>query len=94
MEKIFTIKNIIIYILTINIISFISMYIDKKRAKNSKWRIKENTLLIIIALGGWVGGPLGMKVFRHKTKKQKFVFGVPFIIIAEIACFIIYLLIK
>lgn len=94
MNELFTIKNILIYFLIINLISFLAMYIDKKRAKSGKWRIKENTLLLFVAMGGWIGGPLGMKIFRHKTKKPKFVIGFPLIIITEILCYIIFLLIK
>lgn len=86
-------KYFIIYILFINLISFLSMYIDKQKAKKGKQRIREKTLLILIALGGWVGGPIGMKLFRHKTKKDKFVLGVPIIIIIEIICMIILIFI-
>jgi len=49
-QNIFTIKNIIIYLLIINIIGFLSMYIDKQKAKKGKWRIPEKTLFIITAL--------------------------------------------
>ena len=33
MEEIFNLKNIIIYILVINLITFLAMYIDKQKAK-------------------------------------------------------------
>lgn len=49
-QDIFTIKNIIIYLLIINIIGFLAMYIDKQKAKKGKWRIPEKTLFIITAL--------------------------------------------
>ncbi|CDB32350.1 uncharacterized protein BN717_00017 [Clostridium sp. CAG:575] len=49
-QNIFTIKNIIIYLLIINIIGFLAMYIDKQKAKKGKWRIPEKTLFIITAL--------------------------------------------
>ena len=60
------------------------MYIDKEKAKKGEWRIKENTLLAITLLGGGVGTISGMYLFRHKTKKMKFVIGFPVILIAEI----------
>lgn len=49
-QNIFTIQNIIIYILIINILGFLAMYIDKQKAKKGKWRIPEKTLFIITAL--------------------------------------------
>lgn len=49
-QNIFTIKNIIMYLLIINIIGFLAMYIDKQKAKKGKWRIPEKTLFIITAL--------------------------------------------
>lgn len=55
MEEIFTIKNIIIYLVCINFLSFISMGIDKYKAKKGKWRTKEKTLLMLVILGGGIG---------------------------------------
>ena len=49
-QNIFTIQNIIIYILIINILGFLAMYIDKQKAKKGSWRIPEITLFIITAL--------------------------------------------
>ena len=86
MENMFNIKNILIYLLAINLIAFLAMYIDKKRAKWGKWRIKESTLFTLVLLGGGIGGIAGMYTFRHKTKKPRFVIGFPAIIIIEIIC--------
>jgi len=52
MEELFTIENLIIYLITINLITLAAMYIDKRRARKSKWRIPENTLFILVFLGG------------------------------------------
>lgn len=93
MEEIFSLKNIIIYILVINLVTFLAMYIDKQKAKKQQWRIKEGTLMLLALFGGSIGGILGMYTFRHKTKKLKFVIGFPTILISEIAL-IIYLLIR
>lgn len=84
MGEIFTVKNIIIYLFTINLITLAAMHIDKSRAKKSKWRIPENTLFALVFLGGGIGGIAGMYIFRHKTKKVKFVIGFPMILILEI----------
>lgn len=84
MENIFTLKNILIYLLAINLIAFLAMFIDKKRAKWGKWRIKESTLFMLVLLGGGIGGIAGMYTFRHKTKKPMFKIGFPAILIIEI----------
>lgn len=87
-------KYIIIYIIAINLIAFLAMYIDKRRARNASWRIKESTLFTLVLLGGGIGGIAGMYTFRHKTKKMQFVIGFPAILIVEIVCIIIFLVIK
>ncbi len=94
MQNIFTLKNILIYLLVINLISFLSMYIDKRKAKWGKWRIKESTLFTLVLLGGGIGGIAGMYTFRHKTQKPRFVIGFPLILIIEIICVVIFLAIK
>lgn len=52
-QEIFTVKNIIIYFIAINIIGFLIMYIDKQKAKQGKWRIPEKALFIITAIRWW-----------------------------------------
>lgn len=83
-SDIFTLKNILIYLLIINLIGFFMMWSDKKRAKWGKWRIPEQTLFIVTALGGGIGTIVGMYTFRHKTKKLKFTVGLPALVILEI----------
>ena len=60
------------------------MYIDKRKAKKGKRRIPEKTLFILVGLGGGIGGILAMYLFRHKTKKTRFVIGFPAILIFEV----------
>lgn len=72
------------YLLTINIISFILMYVDKRRAILKKWRIKESTFFMLSILGGSLGSFFGMYTFRHKTKHIKFKYGIPLIILVQI----------
>ena len=81
---IFFSKNIILYFLIINIVGFLIMFIDKRKAKKGAWRIPEKTLFLITVLGGGIGTTAGMYVFRHKTQKLQFVIGFPFITILEI----------
>ena len=81
-----TVKNIIIYLIVINLIGFITMGIDKHRAKLMEWRIPEKTLFLITLFGGGIGTISGMYTFRHKTKKKYFTIGLPAITIIEIVC--------
>ena len=77
-------KYFIIYLIVINLIAFLAMLIDKKKAKYGKWRIPEQTLLILAIIGGSIGAIAGMYVFRHKTKKLRFSVGFPVILILQI----------
>lgn len=92
MQEIFTVKNIIIYFIIINLLGFLIMYIDKQKAKKGHWRISEKTLFIITALGGGIGTIAGMYIFRHKTQKIAFVIGFPAITILEIIAIIYFTL--
>ncbi len=90
LENIFSVKNIIIYLFIINLIAFLSMLIDKKKAKLGKWRIPENTLFLYAFLGGTIGSIIGMQVFRHKTKKAKFKYGMPALLILQILAIMVF----
>ncbi len=94
MNEIFTIKNIIIYFIIINLIGFLIMYIDKQKAKKGHWRIPEKTIFLITLLGGGIGTIIGMYTFRHKTQKMNFVIGLPVITILEIIAIIYFIVIK
>lgn len=87
------IKNILLYLLIINLIGFFAMGIDKYKAKKDLWRIPEGTLMMMCLLGGGFGTILGMHIFRHKTKKLKFSVGMPTILISEIIL-VIYIIFK
>lgn len=78
------IKIFLYYCIIINILSFIIMYIDKRKAREHKWRIPEGRLFLLAALFGSIGVLAGMRVFRHKTKHMKFIIGIPCIIIIQI----------
>ncbi|MCI6693289.1 MULTISPECIES: DUF1294 domain-containing protein [unclassified Clostridium] len=81
-------ENILFYyLLLINIISFIIIYIDKQKAIKHKWRIKESTLFLVSIMGGSIGTLIGMYTFRHKTKHLKFTIGIPLILILQILFF-------
>lgn len=91
-EAIFTPKNIAIYLLVVNLLTFLIMWWDKHEAKLGDWRVSEQFLFILVLLGGGIGGIAGMYTFRHKTKKWYFKFGFPAILIIEIFIFLYYFL--
>lgn len=70
-------KYLYYYLILINALSLLLMLLDKAKAKKNLWRIPERVLLGICAAGGSLGGILGMKLFRHKTKHPQFSIGIP-----------------
>lgn len=64
------------------------MGVDKKRARHGEWRIKEATLWWFAILGGAIGGLIGMRTYRHKTKHTSFKLGFPVIAIFQLLLFI------
>ena len=76
---------LIYYLLVINAVAFIMYGIDKYKAKKAKWRISEATLLLLAVLGGSIGAWMGMKVWHHKTMHKKFKYGIPAILLMQIA---------
>ena len=76
---------ILIYLIAINVVTFFLYGMDKWKAKRSKWRISEATLLGLAVIGGSIGAWLGMKVWHHKTMHKKFKYGLPLILIVQIA---------
>ena len=78
----------LIYLAVINLVTFFVYGIDKWKAKRSKWRVSEPTLLGMAVIGGSIGAWLGMKAWHHKTLHRKFRYGVPLILVAQIALLI------
>lgn len=82
---------LVIYFVIINIVGFAVMGIDKRKAVKRTFRIPEATLFIIALIGGSVGSIVGMQVFRHKTRHWYFVFGMPAILVIQIALLVLLL---
>ncbi|MBU3103044.1 DUF1294 domain-containing protein [Clostridium gasigenes] len=74
---------ILLYLSIINLVGFLLMLVDKRRAIKHKWRISELNLFIVSIIGGSIGSYLGMHCFRHKTKSLKFTLGIPIIILIQ-----------
>jgi len=72
----------------INLGTFVLYGADKRRAKRDAWRIPEKALFLPVLLGGGLGGILGMNLFHHKTKHWYFRFGLPAILILQVAAII------
>ena len=74
----------VLYLLTANLTAFILMGVDKRRARRGEWRVSEKALFLPAVLGGALGGVLGMKVFRHKTRHWYFRFGFPLLLLIQL----------
>lgn len=83
------INFIAVYLIFINLIGLAIMGIDKRCAIKRLWRIPESTLFIIALIGGSIGSILGMRIFHHKTRHWYFVYGMPAILLLQIAAVII-----
>lgn len=85
------ITPLLVYLALINLLAaFVTVY-DKKMARKGKWRVPEQNLLILSALGGAPAMYLTMRCIRHKTQKKKFMVGIPVIFILE-AAMVIFIL--
>lgn len=85
-------EHLLIFIIALNVVTFLVYGIDKLKARKNKWRIPESTLLLLAAFGGSIGAWLGMRVWHHKTMHRKFKYGVPLILFLQIAL-LVYLFI-
>ncbi|MBD5459421.1 MAG: DUF1294 domain-containing protein [Lachnospiraceae bacterium] len=77
------------YFLILNIIGFVMMGIDKRKAIKGAFRIPETTLFIVALIGGSIGSICGMYTFRHKTRKWRFVYGMPLILFLQLVLLIL-----
>ncbi len=75
---------VLLYFLAVNLAALFLYGLDKRRARKDAWRISEKTLLLTALLGGSVGALAGMRLFRHKTRKWYFRWGVPAILALQL----------
>lgn len=85
-------KYFLIYLAVINLVTLIVYGADKRKAKKGKWRVPEKTLFLLAIIGGSIGALAGMYLFHHKTKHWYFKWGIPAILLLQIAVavYIIY----
>ena len=75
---------IIAWLLLFSAVLFALFGADKRRAKAGAFRIPERTLFLLALFGGALGGVIGMRAFRHKTKHASFVIGMPLLLVANL----------
>ena len=75
---------IAIYIIAVNLVTFVTYGIDKYKSIKRKWRISEATLLTMAVIGGSIGAWTGLKVWRHKTMHKKFTIGIPIVFVIHL----------
>ena len=76
---------IAVILVVMNLLAFVLMGADKRKARRGAWRIPEMTLFLVTALFGGLGGTLGMYYFRHKTKHWYFKLGFPVLLVVQLA---------
>ena len=82
---------LLVYLVIINIITFLAFAYDKYRGKNDGWRVKNFFLLGLSFLGGSLGGLLGMKFLRHKTKKSYYRLGLPLMVLLQVLVLVYFM---
>ena len=85
-------SEFVIYLIGINVLTFLIYGIDKWKARRGKWRIPEDPLIWLAIAGGSIGALLGMYVFRHKTQHRKFTLSVLAILLVQVALIYFFLL--
>ena len=73
------------YVAIVNVVVLVVYGGDKLFAKLDSWRVPEKILLLLALLGGSIGALLAMQLFRHKTQHFKFRYGVPVILLLQVA---------
>lgn len=81
------------YLILISLISIVVTVIDKINAIRSKRRVSEKALFILSVLGGSIAMYITMLIIRHKTRKLKFMFGIPLVILLQL-CFALFIVVK
>ena len=75
-----------LYLAAVNLVAFVAMGWDKRRAKQpGRRRIPEKRLFLLALLGGALGATAGMFLFHHKTRHWYFRWGFPAILVLEAA---------
>ncbi len=88
MNSIIPVSLILDFLIIINFVAFAMFGVDKLSSKRRSWRISESTLLLIAFFGPF-GAYAAMLLFRHKTRKIKFLL-VPVFLILQIVLLVYF----
>ena len=69
-----------IWFIIINMVGYLVMSEDKKRAQKRRDRVPEKTLFLLAAIGGALGVIIAMYRKRHKTRHVSFRLGIPMLL--------------
>ena len=96
-----SVRLLLYYLAAVNLLTFLAYGLDKRKAvrngqrsKRQSRRIPEASLLFLAIFGGSPAALLAMYLFRHKTKHKKFRYGVPVILLLQIALVITLKMLK
>ena len=78
-------KLLMAWLALVNAVGFLLMGADKRKAVRGAWRIPERTLFVTALLGGTPGVIAGMRAFRHKTRHWQFRYGLPVLLVLQVA---------
>lgn len=70
---------LVIFYAAVSLLAAVITVADKRSSERKGERIPEKTLLAVAAVGGALSMYITMKIIRHKTKKKKFMAGLPLI---------------
>jgi len=65
-------SRLLLYTISISVVTFIVYGVDKWAAMRNQWRIPENTLHLLSLAGGWPGALIAQQILRHKSRKPSF----------------------
>lgn len=86
-KEVFSIKIIVLYLLIVNLVAYVWMGADKRKARSGEWRVPEKRLFLTALIGGAAGIWAGMYAYKHKTKHFTFKYGIPLLLAVNVIVF-------
>lgn len=84
-------QALLLYLLIVNVFTFLLFGWDKFNARTHDWRISERRLWFFTLIGGSVGALAGMNLFRHKTQKDSFQLVIALIFLLHVGIVVLVL---
>ena len=78
-------RLLLIWMGVVSLLTFLLFGWDKLMAKRGRSRVPEGALLGAALFGGGLGGLVGMRLFRHKTRKPLFRVLIPLFFLLQAA---------